>query len=72
MSLPRRHRPGALTSAQVACRELDRIASLGLPAAGQVERFHTLVSNVLRRYLEKRFGLPARRQTTPEFFIAAE
>jgi hypothetical protein len=26
-----------------------------------------MLSNVVRRYLEKRFALPARRQTTPEF-----
>jgi len=68
-----RRRSGPLLSpAQWAQRELDRLAALNLPAAGEVERFHTLLSNVIRRYLENRFELPARRQTTPEFLQAME
>lgn len=47
-----------------ALHELDR---LELPAAGDVERFHTLLSDVVRRYLELRFQLHAPRQTTAEF-----
>jgi hypothetical protein len=35
-----------------------------------VERYHTLLSGVVRRYLEARFRLPARRQTTAEFLEA--
>jgi hypothetical protein len=50
-----------------AIRELDRIDALGLPAAGEVNRYHTLLSEVLRRYLEMRFQLPASRRTTAEF-----
>jgi hypothetical protein len=50
-----------------ALAELDRLDSLNLPEAGQVERYHTLTSGVLRNYLEARFHLPASRQTTPEF-----
>jgi hypothetical protein len=68
-----RHRSvSALSPAQWARRELDRIQALDLPAAGEFERFHTLLSNVIRRYLENRFELPARRQTTPEFLQAME
>jgi hypothetical protein len=61
-----RFAPG-LTPQQWARRELERVLALNLPANGEVERFHTMLSNVVRRYLEKRFALPARRQTTPEF-----
>src|SRR5262249_4887264 len=50
-----------------ALAELDRIAALGLPETGEAERFHTLVSDVIRRYLELRFDLRAPQRTTPEF-----
>jgi hypothetical protein len=53
-----------------ALAELERIEALDLPAQGEVERFHSLVSDVLRRYLELRFHLPASQQTTPEFLQA--
>jgi Domain of unknown function (DUF4381) len=52
---------------QWALVELSRIESQNLPDAGQVERYHTLISGVIRAYLESRFQLPASRQTTPEF-----
>jgi Domain of unknown function (DUF4381) len=60
----------ALTPAQAALRELDRLAALQLPQAGRVERFHTLLSLILRRYFERRLQLPVRRQTTTEFLDA--
>ncbi len=56
---------------QWALRELDRLESLKLPERGAIERYHTLLANVLRGYLEKRFAVRARRQTTPEFLRAA-
>jgi hypothetical protein len=52
---------------QWALTELDGIDAQNLPQAGQVERYHTLISGVIRNYLESRFHLPASRQTTPEF-----
>jgi hypothetical protein len=72
LRLARRWRRGqaALSPAQLALYELDRLAGLKLPEAGRVERFHTLLSNILRHYLEKRFQIPARRQTTAEFLGA--
>jgi hypothetical protein len=53
-----------------ALRELERIERQNFPAAGEVNRFHTLVSEVIRRYLEMRFRLPASRRTTGEFVLA--
>jgi hypothetical protein len=50
-----------------AARELDRLEALHLPEAGEVERYHTLLSDVVRAYLERRFSLPASQQTTAEF-----
>lgn len=55
------------TPAEWAQHELDQVAGLDLLAAGAVERFHVRVSQVLRQYLERRFGLKATEQTTPEF-----
>jgi hypothetical protein len=53
-----------------AARELERLEAMRLPEHGQAERFHTLVSDTVRRYLELRFHLRAPRQTTAEFLDA--
>lgn len=50
-----------------ALRELERMATLALPAVPDAERYHTLLSDVVRRYVELRFGLHAPQQTTAEF-----
>lgn len=55
------------TPAAWALHELDRLVALDLPRRGRSERFITLLTLLLRRYLEKQFHLRARRQTTPEF-----
>jgi len=52
--------------------ELQRLQALQLPTQGKHERFGTLLAGLVRRYLEKRFGLPARRQTTAEFLATLE
>jgi len=53
-----------------AARELDRLDTMSLPQHGQADRFHTLLSDTIRRYLELRFHLRAPRQTTAEFLEA--
>jgi hypothetical protein len=50
-----------------AAQELDRLATLHLPESGELERYHTLLSDIVRVYLERRFNLPASQQTTVEF-----
>jgi len=50
-----------------ALRQLDRLQSLHLPRQGKVEGFHFLLANIMRRYLGKKYQLPARRRTTREF-----
>jgi hypothetical protein len=52
-----------------ALAELERLGSRRLAEQGQVEQFHTLLSGIVRRYLELRFQIPASRQTTPEFLV---
>jgi hypothetical protein len=56
-----------LTPDAWALRELNNLAALDLSQSKEVERFPTLLSDVVRRYLELRFRLPATRQTTVEF-----
>jgi hypothetical protein len=51
-------------------RDLDRLLALGLPQRGKAERFGTLLAGLMRRYLERKHGVPARRQTTREFLAA--
>jgi hypothetical protein len=65
-------KPQVLEPDQWAWRELDRIEGLNLPGAGEVERYHTLLAEVVRGYLEKRFRIPATTRTTAEFLEALE
>jgi hypothetical protein len=53
-----------------ARRELDRIEALKLPDAGDTERYATLISQVIRRYLQLRFSWRVPQQTTVEFLEA--
>jgi hypothetical protein len=60
-------RPAPLPPYQWALREIERLRPTPLTSAEEVERYHRLLSDVLRRYLELRFHLPALEQTTAEF-----
>jgi hypothetical protein len=60
-------RPAPRSPAQRALAELRRLAAMKLPEKGKSERFITLLTTLVRRFLERQFSLPARRQTTPEF-----
>ena len=62
--LRRRERLSA-TPARVL-EELRRLEALGLCDKGKSERHCTLLAGILRRYLDRRYGLPARRRTTGE------
>ncbi|MCI0682108.1 MAG: hypothetical protein L0Y71_08390 [Gemmataceae bacterium] len=63
----RRVQAAPVTAERRALRELERLHALGLPERGKAERFGTLLTGVLRRYLERKYQAPARRQTTGEF-----
>jgi hypothetical protein len=52
-------------------QELNRLEALGLCDKGKSERHCTLLAGILRRYLDRRYGLPARRRTTEETLAAA-
>jgi hypothetical protein len=53
-----------------ALLELQRIDSMNLLDSCQIEKYHTLCSQVIRQYLERRFQARSSRQTTPEFLQA--
>ncbi len=54
----------------IALRQLEKIKSEKLWQKGQVKQFHSEVTDVLRQYLEDRFGITALEQTTPEILQA--
>jgi hypothetical protein len=62
----------APTPAQVALAAWERLLAKRLAENGRAERFITLLTLLVRRYLERQFALPARRRTTPEFLQQLE
>jgi hypothetical protein len=65
-------RKAVLTPNAWAVHELDRLRGLDLSAEDNVQRFPTLLSDVIRRYFELRFRLHAPQQTTAEFLAAMQ
>jgi hypothetical protein len=55
--------PG-LPAAEAALREIDRIEALDLLGREMLKEFYTLVSETLRRYLERRYGVLAMESPT--------
>jgi hypothetical protein len=53
-----------LTPEQAALREFDRIDAMRLAEEGRAEELNTLVSEVVRRYLERRFRILAMESPT--------
>lgn len=70
--LRRRRRRAEMAAApepphQVALRELRRLLDENLIEKGEAKLFYLRLSNILRRYVEDRFGIRAPEQTTEEF-----
>lgn len=51
---------------QIAIKELDRIEALSLIDRGMIKEYYTLISEVVRRYLERRFHVPVMESTTTD------
>jgi hypothetical protein len=73
--LLRRKRQGGpvlvrLPAHEIAYRDLERLIAEDLPGKGEIKQFYQRVSDILRRYIENRFGLHAPEQTTEEFLAA--
>ena len=62
--------PKVVAPHEAALAALDELLSDGLPEAGQVKPFYLQLSDIVRRYVEERFGLRAPEQTTEEFLAA--
>lgn len=50
----------------IALRKLDLIKQEKLWQKGQVKQFHSDLSDILRHYIEDRYGIPAPEQITPD------
>jgi hypothetical protein len=61
----RRRRARVLTPFQMALQRLEEIVSLMQPASAR--EFSTVVSDIVRTYIEQRFDVTATRRTTQEF-----
>jgi hypothetical protein len=51
---------------EAALATLATIAGQNLPASGAYKAYYTLVTDALRQYVERRFGLPMLERTTDE------
>ena len=52
---------------EIALQELERLLAENLLARGEVKFFHLRISDILRHYIENRFGYQAPERTTEEF-----
>jgi hypothetical protein len=55
---------------EIAYAELERLLSSGLLEAGRVKEFHIELAEILRRYLEARYGIDTFERTTWEVMEA--
>ena len=55
---------------EIAFRQLEQLVAEDLPGKGEVKGFYQRISDILRHYIENRFGLRAPEQTTEEFLSA--
>lgn len=55
-----------------AVQRLDELAVRQLPQRGEVQEYYSCLSDVVRQYIERRFGLMAPERTTDEFLREIE
>ena len=60
----REHRMSPIERAWV---ELDRLLGRGLPGRGRYKDFYVELTMVVRRYIQRKYGVKAPNMTTPEF-----
>lgn len=59
--------PPPIPAHEWAFRQLEQLVTDDLPRKGELKAFYQRISDILRRYIENRFGLHAPEQTTEEF-----
>lgn len=65
----RQHVEPSLPAHIIALHALQELRHRGLVENGQFKEYYFLVSNILRHYIERRFGLMAPERTTEEFLV---
>jgi len=70
MSLSRRVKEARLSPAERAMVELERLLGKHLPERGLFKDFYVEITFVVRRYVERTYGIRAPSQTTEEFLQA--
>jgi hypothetical protein len=68
----RRAEAQPLSASARALRECDRVLAMRLPEKGHGKSLVILLTGVVRRYLERRYDIPARCQTTAELLRASD
>lgn len=51
----------------IANERLEKLRGLNLPRCGEIKRYYTLLSDIIRRFMETRFSVRAPEMTTQEF-----
>jgi hypothetical protein len=59
--------PPPVPAHELAFQQLEQLIADDLPRKGEIKVFYQRISDILRRYIENRFGLHAPEQTTEEF-----
>lgn len=54
---------------EIALQKLEKLLAENLLAKGEVKLFHLRISDILRQYIENRFGIKAPERTTEEFLV---
>ena len=68
----REHRAPPLPPHEIAQRELAQLDALGLLERGELKQYYSRLTDILRRYIELRFGIMAPERTTDEFLVEAK
>ena len=70
--LARRIREHRMSPIERAWVELDRLLRKGLPGRGRYKDFYVELTMVVRRYIQRKYGISAPHMTTEEFLRAAK
>ena len=70
--LARRVKEHRMSPIERAWVELDRLLKKGLPGRGRYKDFYVELTMVVRRYIQRRYGIRAPHMTTEEFLRAAK
>lgn len=70
--ISRRVKEHRMSPIERAWVELDRLVKKGLPGRGRYKDFYVELTMVVRRYIQRKYGIKAPHMTTEEFLSAAK